>query len=61
MALNKDKIFKAADKAIRANKIEKAIKEYETWPESRRAEYKWRGCEQCGRDRYRYPLALTLQ
>ena len=31
MALNKDKIFKAADKAIRANKIEKAIKEYETW------------------------------
>jgi len=31
MALNKDKIFKAADKAIGANKIEKAIKEYETW------------------------------
>lgn len=31
MALNKDKIFKAADKHIRANKIEKAINEYETW------------------------------
>ncbi len=31
MALNKDKIFKAADKYIRANKIEKAINEYETW------------------------------
>lgn len=31
MALNKDKIFKTADKHIRANKIEKAINEYETW------------------------------
>ena len=31
MALNKDKIFKAADKHIRNNKIEKAINEYETW------------------------------
>ena len=31
MALNKDKIFKAADKHIRGNKIEKAINEYETW------------------------------
>ena len=31
MALNKDKIFKAADKYIRANKIEKAINEYESW------------------------------
>ena len=31
MALNKDKIFKAADKHIRANKIEKAINEYESW------------------------------
>ncbi len=31
MALNKDRIFKAADKYIRANKIEKAINEYETW------------------------------
>ena len=31
MALNKDKIFKAADKHIRANRIEKAIAEYETW------------------------------
>jgi len=31
MALNKDKITKAADKHIRANRIEKAIAEYETW------------------------------
>ncbi len=31
MALNKDKIFKAADKHIRANRIERAIGEYETW------------------------------
>lgn len=31
MALNKDRIFKAADKYIRSNKIEKAINEYETW------------------------------
>ena len=31
MALNKDKIFKAADKYIRANKIKKAINEYESW------------------------------
>ena len=31
MALNKDKIFKAADKHIRGNKIEKAINEYESW------------------------------
>ena len=31
MALNKDKIFKAADKYIRGNKIEKAINEYESW------------------------------
>lgn len=31
MALNKDKIFKAADNYIRKNKIEKAIGEYETW------------------------------
>ena len=31
MAMNKDKIFKAADKFIRGNKIEKAINEYESW------------------------------
>ena len=31
MALNKDKIFKAADKHIRGNKIDKAINEYESW------------------------------
>jgi tetratricopeptide (TPR) repeat protein len=31
MALNKDRIFKAADNYIRKNRIDKAIAEYETW------------------------------
>ncbi|HXV63725.1 MAG TPA: tetratricopeptide repeat protein [Vicinamibacteria bacterium] len=31
MALNKDRIFKAADNYIRKNRIDRAIAEYETW------------------------------
>ena len=31
MALNRDRIFKAADKYIHSGKVEKAIAEYEKW------------------------------
>jgi tetratricopeptide (TPR) repeat protein len=31
MALNKDRVFKAAEKYIRSNKFDKAIAEYESW------------------------------
>ncbi|HLE70913.1 MAG TPA: hypothetical protein VJH87_14630, partial [Vicinamibacteria bacterium] len=31
MALNKDRVFKAAENYIKKNKVDKAIAEYESW------------------------------